>query len=381
MKRKIWLNVITVCIMVLVYLGIPAGIIGWEETLAAASTTIKWDDCLQQSYLWYKSDEALRIADNVLLYQRDTGGWPKNIDMATVLTEEDREVLLFQKVNRGDSTIDNDATIMQLRYLAKVYNASRVESYKEAFIKGLDYLFAAQYENGGWPQFYPLRRGYWDHITFNDNAMVNVLYLLQEVVDEKNYNYAFLDEEYRKKAGEAVRKGIECILGCQIKVDGKLTAWCAQHYADTLEPAPARSYEKISLSGSEGVGVVRFLMSIENPAPEVIEAVQAAVAWFDEAKLTGIVYEKKSDPSFPNGFDYVVYEDPNAPPIWARFYDIDTNTPIFSGRDGIIKYSMAEIEHERRANYRWYTDVPRKLLAEDYLVWQQKWAPDQNVLK
>ena len=41
-----------------------------------------WAQCLQQPRAWYKTEDAIRIADNVLLYQRESGGWPKNIDMA-----------------------------------------------------------------------------------------------------------------------------------------------------------------------------------------------------------------------------------------------------------------------------------------------------------
>ena len=128
--------------------------------------------------------------------------------------------------------------------------------------------------------------GYYSHITFNDNAIVNILTLLQEIADPKNYNFAFVGAEYRDRAAEAVAKGTDCILACQIEVDGKLTAWCAQHYADTLEPAPARAYEHPSLSGQESVGIVRFLMSLDQPSPEIIAAIQAAVARLNEAKVT-----------------------------------------------------------------------------------------------
>lgn len=52
---------------------------------------------------------------------------------------------------------------------------------RDTAVRGLDYLLAAQYANGGWPQIFPLREDYARHMTFNDNAMVNVLVLLDEV--------------------------------------------------------------------------------------------------------------------------------------------------------------------------------------------------------
>ena len=121
-------------------------------------------------------------------------------------------------------------------------------------------------------------------------------------------------------------------------------------------------------------------MSIDNPAPEIIEAVQSAVAWFDHVKLTGIRQVNKPDNSMERGYDKVIIKDVTAPPIWARFYQIGTNRPIFCGRDGKIKYHMAEIEHERRTGYSWYSYGPAGLLDKDYPAWQKKWATEKNVL-
>src|SRR4030095_4955126 len=155
---------------------------------------------------------------------------------------------------------------------------------------------------------------------------------------------------------------------------------CAQHDEVTLLPAPARSYEKISLSGSESVGLTRFLMGIDRPEPPVIEAVQSAVAWFARVKLMGIRLVNKPEASLPKGYDLVVVPDAQAEPLWARFYEIGTNRPIFCGRDGVIKSSLAEIEYERRTGYNWYTTAPAELLARDYPNWQKTWAPGKKLL-
>ena len=343
----------------------------------APATTISWKRCLSQRGEFYSSDEAIRIADNVLLYQRENGGWLKGGDMALVLSEKDKAAVLKDK-NKGNSTIDNGATHTQIRYLAKVYSAIKLERIRQGFLKGVDYLFEAQYDNGGWPQRYPNLSGYSRRITFNDNAMIGVMSVLRDIAEKKG-GYTFVDEGRRRKAKEAVQKGIECILKCQIVVDGKRTAWCQQHDEKTFEPKSARSYEKISICGGESVGIVKFLMSIDNPNKEIIEAVQSTVAWFDHVKLTGIRQVNKPDDS-ERGNDKVIIKDTTAPPIWARFYEIGTNRPIFCGRDGKIKYTMAEIEHERRTGYAWYGYGPAELLARDYPAWQKKWAPKKNVL-
>ena len=52
--------------------------------------------------------------------------------------------------------------------------------------------------------------------------------------------------------------------------------------------------------------------------------------------------------------------DPTAEPLWARFYEIGTNRPMFVGRDGIIHDHLADIEQERRLGYAWLGDWPRR---------------------
>ncbi|MFG0295883.1 MAG: pectate lyase, partial [Maioricimonas sp. JB045] len=56
--------------------------------------------------------------------------------------------------------------------------------------------------------------------------------------------------------------------------------------------------------------------------------------------------------------------DPDAPPLWARFYEIETNRPIFSDRDGIVKYDIQEIGSERRGGYTWYGTWGTRALKE-----------------
>jgi PelA/Pel-15E family pectate lyase len=336
----------------------------------AAVATVAWNAVLKQKPEWYASEEAVRIADNLLLYQHDTGGWSKNIDMARKLTEQEKAGVLKQKP-QTDSNIDNGATYTQLAYLARVYQSSKLDRHKVAFLKGIDYLLKAQQANGGWPQYYPPRDGYYNHITFNDGAMIGVMKLLRDIAQKKS-TYAFVDEDRRSRCENAVARGTETILKTQVVVDGKLTVWGSQHDEVTLAPAPARAFEPASLTGSESVGIVRFLMGIKQPDERVIRAIESAVAWFEKSKLTGIKWEERPDSSKPRGYDHVVVNDPNAGPIWARFYELKTNRPIFIGRDSQIKYDVMEIEEERRNGYSWYVDEPAKLIRKEYPAWQKR---------
>lgn len=345
-----------------------------KAALASPVEPVKWSRALlKREKEWYTSAEATRIADNLLLYQHDNGGWNKNTDMASPLSPE--EVLALQSpAEKGEiSTIDNGATFTQLEYLARVYGATGKEKYKESFLRGLDYLLEAQYANGGWPQFYPIRKGYYEHITFNDGAMMGVMQLLRDVAQHKA-PYAFVDQPRRGLAANAIERGLNIILKTQVKVNGKLTAWCAQHDHVTLAPGKARAYELPSLSGGESIGIVEYLMELEKPSPEVVQAVDGAVSWMHDAKLTGIRLEWAGDPGRRDTRDRIVVDDPAAPPLLARFYDIKTNKPMFVGRDGVVRESLKEIEQERRAGYSWYIAFPQKLVEQEYPAWKQKWA-------
>lgn len=317
--------------------------------------------------------------ETILLHQRANGGWPKNYDREQPLTDAQRKQLLADK-SKTDTGFDNGATHTEVRHIAKLYLQNPAQAYRLACLRGIDFMLRAQYPNGGWPQFHPNAHGYARHITFNDGAMIGVMRTLEDIANTP-LDYPFVDEKIRKQCRQAVTRGIQCILECQISVDGRKTAWCAQHDEKTLHPRKARSYELASLSGGESVGVVQFLMSIENPSPELIEAIQGAVAWFDRAKLTGIRQVRKEASGTPRGYDKIILHDPDAPPIWARFYEIDTNQPIFCSRDGIPRRKLSEISYERRNGYSWLGDYATDLLAKSYPTWQARWAPRHNVLK
>ncbi len=339
------------------------------DASSSADTPIRWSEVLAQDPAWYGGAEAIRVADAVLLYQRTSGGWPKNLDMASPLQDVERRTVLAEK-EKSDATIDNGATWTQLRFLARVYDATRLDRFRDAFDAGLDFLLRAQYPNGGWPQFYPLREDYSRHITFNDGAMMGVLGLLRDV-DRGRAPCAFVDPARRAKIADALARGIRVTLAAQIRVRGQLAGWGAQHDAETLEPRGARTYELPSLSGQETVGIVRFLMSLERPTPEVVGAVEGAVSWLRAVQLNGLRVEHRKDPSAPRGFDVVVVEDQHAPPLWARFYDLTTMRPIFAGRDGVPKSRLADIEYERRTGYSWLGPYAADLLARDYPAWRQ----------
>lgn len=320
---------------------------------------------------FYHTEEAARIAENVMLYQHTTGGWPKNILMSAVLTEEEKQEIYQNKNNINESTVDNGATSTEIMYLAKMYNATADNRYRDAVLAGIRYLLEAQYENGGWPQFYPRPKGYYTAITYNDDAMINVMELFQKMLAGEP-PYTFIPDTCTERIRAAFDRGIDCILKTQVRQNGTLTVWCAQHDRITLEPVKARAYELPSLSGQESDNIVLFLMSLENPSPAVVTAIEAAVKWFEEVKIEGLQKESFTD---ENGRkDYRMVPCTGCQPLWARFYELETNRPFFCDRDGVKVYSLSGIGHERRNGYSWYNTGGLKVFGE-YRKWKKRTSP------
>ena len=327
---------------------------------------------------FFQTDEARRIGDQVLLYQRVTGGWPKNINMVRPLTEEEKAVILKDKERRDDSTTDNDATNMQMTYLARLYKGTGDIRYRDAFKKGIEYLLSGQYENGGWPQFWPNPQGYQIHITYNDDAMVNTMEMLRDVAEKRPpYDSDLVDKNLRKQMQKAFDKGIECILTTQLVSNGELTVWCQQHDRETYEPAPARAYELPSFCSAESASIVRLLMSLPNPDQRVKNAIHAAMRWFDKYKLTGLRI-KRTGGWEKETRETLLVEDSTAHPIWARYYDLVYNEPYVCDRDGIPRRRLEQIGHERRNGYSWFSDRASYLFPL-YEEWADKYDPQHKV--
>ncbi|MFD2162295.1 pectate lyase [Paradesertivirga mongoliensis] len=313
------------------------------------------------------------IAERMLIYQRSSGGWPKAINEKKIIYENkiSREQLqqIRSTVNENDGTFDNKATSREIRYLISAFKLTGNEKYFQAAQKGIDFIFAAQYENGGWPQYYPDKRLYRAQVTFNDDAMVNILNILQDIAENKG-DYSVFEDAYIKKANAAISKALTCIVKSQITVGGKLTAWGSQYDEKTLTPAKARAFEPVSITSSESVGIARFLMRIKNPSDEIKTAIIAAVKWFDEVKIVGFNTKRVEDTNLPKGFDLILVEDP-ANVFWARFYDLKTQEPIFSDRTEILRKRISEIEYERRVGYSWYGIWPEKLITKEFPNWRR----------
>lgn len=331
---------------------------------------------------WYAGGEARHVADVIVSFQTPAGGWAKNLDLSQetrrrggAFTPDNLSKFLspgdFDTPQEPDwnyvGTIDNDATTTQMNFLAKVISAGGANeggAYRVAFLHGLDYLFAAQFPNGGWPQVWPLEGGYHDAITYNDDAMTQVVELMGETASGRG-EFAFVPKSVRRRAAASFARGIQCILATQIVVDGKPTVWPQQDDALTLKPVSGRNFEPPAECAAESTSILLLLMKdLPHPTAAEQRAIRAAAAWLQKTTIYGQSWERG-----PDGRHLV--PSPGAGPLWARYYQVGTDLPIFADRDKSIHDNVKELSRERRNGYSWFSADPQRAL-ERFAKWSQQ---------
>ncbi len=336
---------------------------------------------LDKDATWYGSAQARHVADVIVSFQTPAGGWSKNQDRQGALRLPGQPYASdnnSKHLSEADfdaardprwgyvGTLDNGATITELRFLAKVAAQAPGkdgEAYRQSFLKGVRYLLAAQLPNGGWPQVWPLQGGYHDAVTFNDNAVSEAAGLLTDVAGG-HAEFAFVPADLRGRARGAAKRGREVILAAQIRVDGKPAIWGQQADPFTLAPVAGRNYEPPAMASGESADLLLYLMSLSDPTPAEVAAVHAGVAWLKGAALMGKAWVVDKDD--PRGGRRLI-DQPGAGPLWSRYYDTQ-GKPVFGERDKTLRDDANELSLERRRGYSWFGTGPAKAIAA-YDAW------------
>jgi PelA/Pel-15E family pectate lyase len=336
---------------------------------------------LNRDPAWYASAEARHIGDVIVSFQTPGGGWSKNLDMATTARLPGQSYAgnnLSRYLSPDDfdtpsdpdwnyvGTLDNDATNTQIHYLARLSAGNpgaAGDAYRASYIRGIRYLLAAQFPNGGWPQVWPLEGGYHDAITFNDNALTESATVLTNAASGSG-DYAFVPAELRRQASTAAAHALECILATQIMVHGQLTLWAQQHDALTLAPVSGRNYEPAAMATGESTDVLLYLMSLPKPNKAVVDAVRDGVVYL---KATAI-YGQEWAGGRGDAAGRHLSPKAGAGPIWPRYLSLTTEKPIFGDRDKTIHDDVNEISLERRNGYSWFSAVPQRAI-DAYTSW------------
>ena len=336
---------------------------------------------LRHDDAYFATAPARHIADVIVSFQTPAGGWSKNMGFSGALRLPGQPYAAnnlnqFPDPNDFDKpkdplwnyvgTLDNDSTNTELHFLARVSQQTPGhdgDAYRASFIKGIHYLLAAQYPNGGFPQVYPLEGGYHDAITFNDNAVSESAETLSDVAEAKR-GYDFVPADLRTQAADAVGKALQCILVSQIVIDGKKTIWAQQEDALTLAPVSARNYEPGALAASESADLLDYLMSLPNPSSELKASIAAGIGWLKAKAVYG--YEYAGGRGVEGGRQLKPRE--GAGPLWARYYSIPAQKPIFGDRDKTLHDDVNEISLERRNGYAWFSGGEQKTI-DNYAAW------------
>ena len=297
---------------------------------------------------------------NMTTWQIDNGGFYKAMAESYKKAYSGGQKSGWRSATGGDvGTIDNDATVQEMRLLAVRYketsNASYKATFKTSFNKAVNFLLTMQRASGGLPQVWPKRNDYSDHITLNDNAMIRAMVTMMDIANKTSpFDSDIIDDATRSKMNGALEKAIDYVLKAQIINNGTPTVWCAQHDTVNYAPRPARAYELESKSGSESAGVVWFLMNWPNQTEAIQKAVKSAIAWYKKTKVTGLYFNKKQGR----------FEERAGNVLWYRFYEVNNDNYFFCDRGGASTKTQdfTKISEERRTGYQWAGDYGTALI-------------------
>ena len=265
--------------------------------------------------------EAARAAADALVWgQLESGGWDYKIDFDPKGSQR-----WYYRRNRGEveqgkrrnySVFDDNNTQSALRFIMAVQKTTGDEKYLSAVKYGLDLMLKSQFDNGAWPQVYPLpSKGYSRWYTFNDNAINDCIKVMLDAY------HIYGNQEYLESAMLAG----DFIIASQIP---EPQAGWAQQYDHDMKPAPARWFEPAAVCGAVTARNMRTLIDLylETGREKYLEPMPAAIEWLEKSKM----------------------EDGK----WARFYELGTNKPIYVNMNREVVYEFVNI----RSGYSWMGD-------------------------
>ncbi len=323
-----------------------AGLPSPKRATEGESFELNTDDAAQDQF---SNAAGAALAANMLTWQLPHGGWSKEVSYATPRTPGTAWTIQENPWHYA-GTFDNRSTTENLLFLARRHEVTPDQTIAAAVERGLDYILAAQMPHGLWPQCYPLEGDYHDNVTLNDNMTTQILSLLQAAAQGEK-GFSWLTAERKTALAAAANRGTQALLGLQMSIANMPTVWCPQYDALSLHPTGGRGYEPPALSGGESVEVVRYLFTVRPVTPEIQKSIDAALSWFASHPLTQPTPETAANTQ------------------WARFYDLQTQKPIFPGkRDGKLYPTEAAM---RKQNPGGYDFTVKK--AADLPKWHAKW--------
>ncbi|MFC4656133.1 pectate lyase [Rheinheimera marina] len=304
----------------------------------------------------------------VLSYQTPSGGWSKRTDMS-----QPRAKGQWAGSEPGYiPTFDNGATSSQMRWLMQYFpqaTAAQQQQIRQSLGNALQFMLQAQFPNGGFPQNYPLRGGYHDAATLNDHVMADLLTLLWDISES-----ALFSSEQQQQAREGFGRGVQFLVKSVVVLNGRPTVWAAQHHPLTLAPVAARKFEQVSLVSTESAKLLALLLEKASDQPGVVKTLCYGALWLQQHQIKDKKWQRTA-----TGSSLV---DAKGQLLWARFYSLTDEKPVFFDRDGQTYSDVNQLSLERQQGYGWYQSEGKPFLK----AWakrpelQQQCAPSQQEL-
>src|SRR5690554_8227946 len=121
--------------------GLLVTLVCWPLELSAQDAAFlkkRWSEvATRMPAEWYASEAAMEAAQQVVFCQQTAGGWVKNEPYHRPLTAVQSAAVAARRDEPG-ATIDNGATVLEMRFLARVYKNQGGEALREASVRGLD---------------------------------------------------------------------------------------------------------------------------------------------------------------------------------------------------------------------------------------------------
>ncbi len=258
-------------------------------------------------------DAAADVARALVWGQRQAGGWDHRVDVSHLTPDVKKPVR-----KQGRCTFDDKITQGALEFLIDADSVIDEPWLDEGIELGLQFMLKSQFENGGWPQWYPLRGGYHDYYTFNDNSINDCISLMLKA--HRTYG----GTKYLQSAG----RGGGFIVMSQLAAP---QAGWAQQYDHDMKPAWARSFEPPGVCSAATVRNIKTLVDLYlyTKDDKYLKPIGAAIEWLNNSRL--------------------------GEHLWARLYEVGTNRPIYGDRmDGNkVHYDYEKVSERERTSYGW----------------------------
>ena len=238
--------------------------------------------------LYYRA--AAAATDALLRGEKPKGGWNYFIDFDGPESTAEWYATIGRNAWRmeefqhdwDNATFDDVGTGETMQLILRMAEADRDPRYLDAARRSVDFVLASQYDNGGWPQRWPVQKpfnhhghaDYTGYITFNDEVACK--------------NIEFLQLAYRLLGDERIPNSIARAMQVHVATQqpAPQAGWAMQHTLD-MKPAAARTYEPLALTTHTTADNVRALMAFyrETGDRRFLARIPEALDWLESVRL------------------------------------------------------------------------------------------------